>query len=161
LTRQASLVVYTAAIELMRTPAERDDQQRSWARPDRAFFAAGACHILAFRFLHLHPVEGRDVVYIRPSAGLLGSHVYVSDGVWAFDFDGWTPERVVLKETVRSCRSRWPGWGFDRVVISGTLDQFCAENHHRRPCDYAFDPILRADAYIRQFAPDPPSTASR
>ncbi|MBE1611454.1 hypothetical protein [Actinopolymorpha pittospori] len=30
-----------------RTPAQRADQRLAWERPDEAFFASGACHILA------------------------------------------------------------------------------------------------------------------
>ena len=108
-------MAFTAAIELMRTPAERKDQALSWARPDRAFFAAGACHVLAFRFLKLHRDRCWELVHVR-----------------------------------------WRGWDFDRVSFVGTLDQFCAANHHRLPSEYAFDPQPRADAYISQFDPGPP-----
>jgi hypothetical protein len=42
-----------------RTQAERDDQLLSWQRGDRAFFAAGACHILAWTCRELYP--GRPI----------------------------------------------------------------------------------------------------
>jgi hypothetical protein len=45
------LVLPEAAITYRRTPQQRADVSLSWARPDRAFFAAGAGHILAYRFL--------------------------------------------------------------------------------------------------------------
>jgi len=38
-----------------RTQAEREDQLLSWQRGDRAFFAAGACHILAWRSRPISP----------------------------------------------------------------------------------------------------------
>lgn len=156
-TRQSSMMAFTAAIELMRTPAEREDQALSWARPDRAFFAAGACHVLAFRFRELHRHEPWELVHIRPHDGFMGSHVYVTDGKWAFDFNGWTQEQHLLEETARRCRARWPDWDFERVPLVVSLEQFCADNRHRLPNEYAFDPLPRADAYISQFDPRPPA----
>lgn len=144
-------VAFTAAVELMRTPAEREDQLVSWRRPDRAFFAAGACHILAFRFRELHPSEDWTLVHLRPHEGFTGSHVYVSDGEWALDFNGWTRQDLFLAETTRRCRARWPGWAFDLIPIHETLAEFCAANRHRLPSEYAFDPIPRADAYLARF----------
>lgn len=155
--RQSSGVGFTAAIELMRTPAERADPLRSWQRPDRAFFAAGACHILAFRFRKLHADEDWDVIHICPHAGFTGDHLYVTDGEWAFDFNGWTRETFLLEETARRCCALWPAWGFDRVPIVGSLEQFCADHHHRLPSEYAFDPRPRADAFIGGFGPRPPT----
>lgn len=36
-----------------RTDEEKIDQFKSWARDDQAFFASGACHILAELFVQL------------------------------------------------------------------------------------------------------------
>ncbi|MFE2612861.1 hypothetical protein ACFXA2_04510 [Micromonospora chalcea] len=38
----------TAAGVFRRTPQERADQRLAWERADQPFFAAGACHILAW-----------------------------------------------------------------------------------------------------------------
>lgn len=154
--RQSSTVVFTAPIELMRTPAEREDPLLSWQRPDRAFFAAGACHILAFRFRELRKDEQWEVVHLRPHEGFTGNHVYATDGEWAFDFNGWTREPFLLEETARRCRTRWRGWDFDRRPFMGSLAEFCAANRQRLPSQYAADPIPRTDAYISQFDPRPP-----
>jgi hypothetical protein len=141
----------------MRTEAERSDQLLSWKRPDRAFFAAGACHILAYRFRETDGTdEGWELIHLRPRPGFIGSHVYVSTGEWVFDFNGWTPEQHFLDETARRCRYRWPDWDFDRVVLTESLESFCAPNRHRLPSQYAFDPIARADAFIQRFSPRPP-----
>jgi hypothetical protein len=46
--------VLEAAGTYRRTDLERRDQQVSWERPDKAFFAAGACHVLAWACLEVH-----------------------------------------------------------------------------------------------------------
>ena len=38
-----------------RTPLERSDQRIAWDRTDEAFFAAGACHVLAYRCAATQP----------------------------------------------------------------------------------------------------------
>ncbi|HEX3588635.1 MAG TPA: hypothetical protein VHV74_03310 [Pseudonocardiaceae bacterium] len=50
--------MYQPPSAVARTPLERADQLASWQRPDQAFFAAGACHILAFAFLEAFPGLG-------------------------------------------------------------------------------------------------------
>jgi len=91
--------MYTPCSTFRRTPAERADQELSWRRGDQAFFAAGACHILAFAFQHLHPDAGFSVIGLRKIGEAWVSHAYVSDGRWAFDHDGWTPEEELLAVT--------------------------------------------------------------
>ena len=147
---------FVPAIAFVRTDDQRRDQQVSWDRPDRAFFAAGACHVLAFRFIKRHQNEGYHVVYLRPLNGAFGSHVYVTDGIWAFDFNGWTPEVTLLEHSRRACREIEPDWNFRRVVVEQSLDEFCLACNHRPPGGYAFDPRGRADAYLDLFDGQPP-----
>jgi hypothetical protein len=141
----------------MRTEEERRDQVPSWKRTDAAFFAAGACHVLAFRFLARHAGEMFAGIYLRPRNGLPGSHTYVSDGTWAFDFNGWTLEEVLLSESAADTRRRWPGWDFDRIVVEKSLDQFCVSWQHRLPSEYAGDVIRRADGYLDRLGAHPPT----
>jgi hypothetical protein len=54
-----------AAGAYRRTQAQRDDQSVSWHRTDRAFFAAGACHILAWTCRELHPAMPIDITALR------------------------------------------------------------------------------------------------
>jgi hypothetical protein len=149
---------FVPAIRYMRTDAERRDQRLSWARSDRAFFASGACHVLAFRLVHRHPERHYRVVLIRPHEARPGSHAYATDGVWAFDFNGWTLESILLTETAAACRHRWPSWDFDRIEIDVNidLDQFCRRWRHRPPTDFALDVVTRADRFINCFPPKPP-----
>jgi hypothetical protein len=143
--------VYVPAIAFARTEAERRDQMLSWERSDEAFFAAGACHILAFRVLERHPGEGFHSVYLRPERGGSGHHVYATDGRWAFDFNGWTLEETLLRESIRACRARQPSWSYTRCVISQSLEHFCQEFGFRRLDQYPVDPTPRADAFLDRF----------
>jgi hypothetical protein len=91
--------MYRSSAQFKRTPAERADQMLSWNRDDVRFFAAGACHILAFAFLDVYPDAGFRTVGIRARGQAHPMHVYVTDGQWAFDFDGWTPVDELLAVT--------------------------------------------------------------
>jgi hypothetical protein len=82
-----------------RTEAERTDQLLAWRRNDKAFFAAGACHILAWAILETYPELGFAPIGLRRVGQAHVGHVYVTDGSWAFDHDGWTAESVLLDTT--------------------------------------------------------------
>lgn len=93
---------------------------------------------------------------VHPVAGLPGSHVYVTDGFWAFDFNGWTPEEVLLAESAVECRRRWPSWDFERIEVGDDLEDFCQRWHHRPPGEFAFDVVERADRFLDRSGPPPP-----
>lgn len=57
--------MYRSSAQFRCTPAERADQMLSWNRDDVRFFAAGACHILAFAFLEVYPKAGFGTVNHR------------------------------------------------------------------------------------------------
>ena len=42
----------------LRTKGAKRDPIKRWALPERAFFACGACHILAYAFLRAYPESG-------------------------------------------------------------------------------------------------------
>ena len=149
--------VFVPAIRYMRTEAERRDQLLSWGRPDRAFFASGACHILAFRFSDRHADTSHRIILIHPINDLPGAHVYVQREGWAFDFIGWTPEHVALSETAAACRARWPGWDYEKVEVIDDLHTFCARWGHRPPAGFAFDVVERADRFVERFPARPDS----
>ena len=80
-----------------RTPIERFDQQVSWLRPEQAFFAAGACHILASVCRDAYPDRGITVAAMRLAGDLQVSHVYATWDGWAFDHSGWNFESELLE----------------------------------------------------------------
>jgi hypothetical protein len=74
----------------------KNDPVRRWHRPDRHFFANGACQVLAFAFLERYPDIGFNARWIKPATGFIGHHIYVTDGVNAFDYHGLTTEQRLL-----------------------------------------------------------------
>ena len=84
----------------------KNDPLRRWHRPDRHFFANGACQVLAFAFLERYPDMGFHARWIKPAAGFTGNHIYVTDGINAFDYHGLTTEQRLLAFSFRSSRFR-------------------------------------------------------
>jgi hypothetical protein len=147
--------MYKPSLLFDRTPEERRDPFLFWKRKDQPFFAAGACHILAEMFCRLHYGEGYELIYIKPKDGKPGTHVYASNGTWAFDHNGWTKENELLKITSAAYEQRYPGWGYERIVIKDDLETFCRKNNCRQPWQFAHLPWERAYNYIKQFASAP------
>lgn len=153
--------MYKPSLLFDRTAEERRDPFKSWARDDQAFFASGACHILTDLFLQLHRGEGYTMVYIKPANGLAGNHVYASNGEWAFDHNGWTKEEELIRITELEYKKKYPGWTYEKIEIEQTmlsLEDFCRENNHRLPWQYAYLPWERAHSYISNFSSAPPNS---
>ncbi len=156
-----ALTDYKPSFAFDRTPEERRDKFKFWDRPDRAFFAAGACHILADLFAELHMHEGYRMIYIEPAEGFdEGTHVFASNGIWAFDHNGWTKEKELLAATEAAYIKKYPGWTYTKYLIElglTSLEDFCRANNHRLPWQYAQLPWKRAYQYIQQFPDTPPA----
>lgn len=155
--------MYTPSYVFDRTPEEKRDMFRSWARNDQAFFASGACHILADLFVQLHQHEGYQMVYIKPAESFPGNHVYASNGEWAFDHNGWTRESELLRTTEEAYQEKYPGWSYKRIELEGSmtsLEDFCKANNHRLPWQFAHLPWERAYNYIARFDSSPPNTST-
>lgn len=148
--------MYKPGFYFDRTPEERRDPFKSWARDNQAFFASGACHILAELFVQLHGDEGYYKVHVKPAEGFPGHHVYATNGEWAFDHNGWTKEKDLLATTKRGFREKYPTWDCERRVITEDFETFCKAYNHRLPWQFAFLPWERAYNYIQQFSNKPP-----
>jgi hypothetical protein len=148
--------VYQPSSLFRRTPEQLADQELSWQRSDQAFFAAGACHILGFAFQDAHPHAGFTITALRRRGHQHASHVYVSNGHWAFDHCGWTPETELLEATAAAEPD--PPW--ERLPITTDLVTFCADHYHRPPHLFAHNPWPRAHAYLDRFEPTPPTPSS-
>ncbi|WP_191837303.1 hypothetical protein [Catellatospora chokoriensis] len=138
----------TAAGKYRRTPLERADQQVSWERSDQAFFAAGACHILAWVCRESHPDKSIELTGLRLAAEPQVFHVYATWNDWAFDHSGWNPESQLF-----TVNQDFEGRPLDRVRITADLAAFCAEHHSRMPHQYWQDPLPRAHGYLRRYSP--------
>src|SRR5690606_29688770 len=97
----------------------------------------------------------------RGRAGGPGTHVFASDGRWAFDFNGWLLERDLLAATQASYGTAYPGWSHDLVPLGSDLAAFCAEHAHQPPECFAHPPWPRAHDLISRFRPAPDPVRSQ
>lgn len=148
--------MYEPGIIYMRTQKVNRGPFLDWQRPDRDFFAAGACHILAHMFLCLHLGEGYELIHIKPKGDYPGNHMYASNGVWAFDFNGWILEEELLEVSEAAWRQAYPAWEGERLVVKEGLPGYAHKNNHRPPEYFPYLPWERAYQYIKQFPLHPP-----
>lgn len=135
----------------------KDDPFRRWHRPDRHFFANGACHVLAFAFLERYPDLGFHARWIKPAAGFTGSHIYVTDGANAFDYHGLTTEQRLLAFGFARARRFFPGW--DATLVDLPTDVLVSERRSRQieglwlrePNQFLHDALLRAQGFVDRF----------
>jgi hypothetical protein len=155
-------MTYHPSFEFDRTPLERKDPFEFWKRDDVPFFAAGACHILAYMFMQLHWGEKCQAIFIQPKNSDAGTHVYIVKGEWAFDANGWIKEAELREISNAAYKQRYPGWDYERLVIAenfwemGEFEQWCNNNQHRPPAYFAYLPWERAYNFIKQHPHNPP-----
>ncbi|MGD9958878.1 hypothetical protein [Nocardioides sp.] len=138
-----------AASVYRRTQAERDDQLLSWQRTDRAFFAAGGCHILAWTCRELYPAQSIGIAALRAADEDQVFHTFATWRDWAFDHSGWHSEEDLIR-----VNEDFVGYRLARVEIATNLAEFCLQHDHRMPDQYYDDPQPRARRYVHRF--DPP-----
>lgn len=148
--------MYKPSFLFDRTPEERRDPFLFWKREDQAFFAAGACHILAEMFRQLHQGECCQMVFLKAKDDYPGAHVYIRHGEWIFDHNGWTLEREMLDAVSAGFKTRYPDWDFEQTIIEDDLETFCRNHNHRLPWQYAYLPWQRAYNYVKKFPSRPP-----
>jgi len=135
----------------------KDDPIGRWHRPDRHFFANGACQVLAFAFLEQYPDLGFQARWIKPDDGLSGNHIYVTDGIDAFDYHGLTTEQRLLSLVFRRCRRFFPGW--DATLIDLPTEVLVSEHRSkqieglwlREPKQFLHDALPRARTFLNRF----------
>ena len=139
-----------SSLKYARTEAEMENQELSWQRPDKAFFAAGACHILAFEAKKLLNDPALEIIFVKPASefGSTGTHVYLSDGTRAFDFNGWSQETDLLRVLETDYMKKYPNWTYERTVITSDLEDFCIKNNHAAPEVFAGNVARRAQDYF-------------
>ena len=140
-----------------RTPGSKRDPVKQWALPDRVFFAAGACHILAYAFLDANPSAGFTAHWIRPAAGHTGNHIVALREDVVFDYHGYACWPAYWRHTSRRADQLWPGWSATLVPIcrEALISNVSARGydglHMKEPKDYLFDPLPRARRYLERF----------
>lgn len=133
------------------------DPVRRWHRPDRHFFANGACHILAFAFLERYADRGFHARWIKPARGYSGNHIYVTNGVEAFDYHGFSTEERLLALAFRRAQRFFPGW--DATLVDLPTDVLVSERLSRQidglwlrePRQFLHDALPRARMFLDRF----------
>ena len=132
-------------------PKIKSDPVRRWQLPDRIFFGHGACHILAGVYLANPPMAGFFAERILPSRGLLGNHIYVTDGVIAFDYRGYTVRNKMLRYHKKNWSRTAENWSC--IVEKVQFDLLDTNSLNRRkmkgPNQYFGDPLERSKRFIR------------
>lgn len=134
----------------MKTESNQATLQARWHRPDRVFFAKGACHVLAEVFLRRHATQGFRPVLIWPAAGFRGSHLFVTDGATVFDWHGYSAYEPFLTHALDKLRRQQAGWAGELIPVEGSpaAEAFCTQYNHRRPEEFYGDVIARADGFL-------------
>lgn len=133
------------------------DPVRRWALPDRVFFAAGACHILAYAFLERYPNLRFRAVWVRPDEGFTGNHIVAVHGDRAFDYHGYSCWPHLLAHLQAKAGRWWPGW--DCTLVDLPQDVLVSEAksltydglHLREPGQFLHNAMPRARQFLERF----------
>lgn len=138
---------------IFRTDAQKRDLFGSWRRFDRAFFASGACHVLAYEFLKRPEADGFRPLMVEPDFGFRGAHVFASNGQWVFDYHGWSSHSKFVDHYLGKISRIFPDWSGKVTDISRDFwsEAWFARTGSRRPTQYHFDPTERTNAFIDRF----------
>lgn len=100
----------------------------------------------------LHPpLPGFFAERIVPAEGFAGNHIYVTDGIVAFDYHGYSLRaRLLLHHTDGWSRRYAEGWCCRLERVTFDLLDGGALNHNKMlgPDQYLHDPVPRAKAFI-------------
>ncbi len=133
----------------------KNDPVRRWHRPDRHFFANGACQVLAFAFLERYPDMGFHARWIKPAVGFTGNHIYVTDGINAFDYHGLTTELRLLTFVFMRGRRFFPGWDATLVDLPTDVSEQRSRQIEglwlREPKQFLYDALPRARNFLDRF----------
>jgi hypothetical protein len=135
----------------------KNDPVRRWHRPDRQFFANGACHVLAYAFLQRYSDLGFRARWIKPAAGFTGNHIFVTNERIVFDYHGLTAEGRLLSLVFRRARRFHPHW--DATIVDLPTDVLISEPRSRQieglwlrePQQFLHDALPRAFAFLDRF----------
>jgi hypothetical protein len=132
----------------------KQNPQHRWHLPDRIFFGHGACHILAGIYLEAAPLAGLHAERIIPAEGYAGNHIFVTDGVIAFDFHGYSCRRtLLLHHTSGWSKVSAPGWHCKVEEVDFDLLDTKDLNSRKMlgPDQYFNDPRPRARYFLDRF----------
>jgi len=133
----------------------KEDPVRRWNLPDRVFFAAGACHILAHAFLERFRGSRFGPIWVRPHGDFTGNHVFVANGDLAFDYHGYVFLDRLVAHYTRRARRLFPGWDADLVPVTTSLvnrgEAKTIGLDIREPAQFLHDALPRARRFLDRF----------
>jgi hypothetical protein len=149
---------------VFRVPAEvKADPVRRWSLPDRAFFACGACQVLAYAFLEREAARAQPrpcgALWIRPRAGFTGNHIVIAGADWVFDYHGYSDRLAFLAHTWAKAARWYPGWDADlvalpqAVLVSEKMSRTYAGLWLREPGQFLHNALPRARAFLARCPP--------
>jgi hypothetical protein len=108
-------------------------------------------------FLDRYPDLGFRARWIKPASGYTGNHIFVTDGVNAFDYHGLTTEARLLSLGFRRARRFFPGW--DATLIDLPMEVLTLVQRSRQieglwlrePKQFLHDAMPRAQAFLARF----------
>lgn len=129
---------------------KKRDPLLRWALPDRIFFGRGACHILAGAYLDAPPLAGFHAERIIPTEEYAGNHIYVTNGIVAFDFHGYSTRDRLLAQHRRGWSRRYPGWTCEVIPVDFDLLDTAELNSRKMlgPDQYLNNVLERARRYL-------------
>jgi hypothetical protein len=144
-------------------PGIKRDPVRRWNLPDRIFFGHGACHILAGVFLLRFDDRSFHPLWVRPEQGAPGTHVFVTDGVIAFDYHGYSLSTRLLEHHRNGWSRLVPGWSARLVEVDFPLLDTVELNARRMlgPGQYFGGVVERAARYLDRIDHPIPDAARR
>lgn len=131
----------------------KQDPVRRWALPDRIFFGYGACHILAGVFMMCAPHAEFYAERVIPADGFAGNHIFVTNGIVAFDHHGYSlRHRLLQHHTSAWAKENGDGWHCALTRVNFDLLNTSALNARKMlgPDQYGGDPIARAERFLAQ-----------
>lgn len=137
-------------------PGIKKDPVRRWNQSDRVFFGHGACHILAGVYLNTFPNSGCYAVKIIPKEGYAGNHVFITNGVLAFDYHGYTSLNKLIAHYRKGWSNKLLGWDAEMQHVDFSLldTQSLNERKMLGPNQYLHAPIERAIRFLSRFDHD-------
>lgn len=131
----------------------KNDPVKRWNLEDEVFFAAGACHILAYAFLELYEEKGFKALWIKPEPGERGNHIFVTEDTVTFDYSGLTTYDAYISKVenflspVEFQLVELPS----QVLISEAESKRYEGLWLREPKQFLHDALPRARKYLKRF----------
>ncbi|MFW6214069.1 MAG: hypothetical protein ACOC8L_14335 [Spirochaetota bacterium] len=140
----------------------KQDPVARWNLPDKTFFAAGACQVLAYAFIERFSRFGFRAVWIRPAEGFRGNHIVSSNGMYVFDYQGieryadyFASLHSEMSERARNDGS-FEGWSYE--LLEFPVECLVSEKKSkalglwlRQPDQFLHDAIPRARRFVDEY----------